>query len=135
MMRKRTVSSIVAAASLLILVVAFHAWADDWMLLGSRTVALIGERDEILVTADMGTFKAIQIRVIDTGVEFDRLVIVFRNGRTIEAPIREFIPAGGSTRVIDLPGRNRIITKIIMHYKTRPGTLDRAQVEAWGLRN
>ena len=73
--------------------------------------------------------------MIDRGVEFDRLLVVFRNGQTVEAQIREFIPAGGETRVIDLPGRNRVIARIIMYYTTRPGTLDRAEVEVWGLRD
>ena len=39
-----------------------------------------------------GTFKAIKLRVVDTGVEFDRLVVVFRNGRTVEEWIRDVHP-------------------------------------------
>ena len=134
-MKKRTAFSVVALASLLVLLAASWAWADDWVLLGRKMVALGDDRDEIWVTSSMGTFKAIKLQVIDKGVEFDRLLVILRNGRTIEEPIRQFIPAGGSTRVIDLPGRERVITKIIMHYTTRPGTLDRAEVEAWGLRD
>ena len=134
-MRRKPAFSLAAVAFFLVVVLAFSALADDWVFLGRRTVALSGDVDEILVTASEGTFKALQLRVRDTGVQFDRVVVVFRNGRTAEAAIRDFIPAGGSTRVFNLPGRERVITKIILHYTTRPGTLDRAEVEAWGLRD
>jgi hypothetical protein len=134
-MRKATICVVIAVTCLTALAVALVASADDWVLLGKRTVALSADRDEIWVGEGEGRFKALKLRVIDTGVEFDRAVIVFGNDQTIEAPIRDFIPAGGSTGVFDLPGGNRVIKKIIMHYTTRPGTLDRAEVELWGLRD
>jgi hypothetical protein len=134
-MKKRTALLMVSLAVVLVLTVALGAFADDWVLLGKKTVALGADRDEIWVGSGEGTFKAIKLYVIDKGVQFDRLEVVFRNGRTVEEWIRAFIPAGGETRVIDLPGRERFISKIILYYTTRPGTLDRAQVEAWGLRD
>lgn len=132
-MKKKTALLILSLACALVLTTALAAVADDWELLGRKTVALGDDRDEIWIGSGEGTFKAIKLRVVDRGVEFDRLLIVLRNGRTIEASIRDFIPAGGETRVIDLPGRERYITKVIMHYTTRPGTLDRAEVQLWGL--
>ena len=134
-MKKKNAFLIAALACALVLTVALAAFADDWVVLGRKTVALGTDRDEIWVGSDEGKFKAIKLRVLDTGVEFDRVLVVFRTGRTVEASIREFIPAGGETRVLDLPGRDRVIKKVIMHYTTRPGTLDRAEVEVWGLRD
>lgn len=132
-MKKRSKVVAVSLACILVLVAVVGAVADDWELLGRKTVALGADRDEIWVGTGEGTFKAIKLRVVDTGVEFDRLLVVLRNGRTIDVSIRDFIPAGGETRVIDLPGRERYITKVILHYTTRPGTLDRAEVQLWGL--
>ena len=134
-MKRKNAFLTVLFACVLVFALTAAAFADDWVVLGRKTVALGSDRDEIWVGADEGTYKAIKLRVMDKGVEFDRVLVVFRNGRTVEASIRTFIPAGGETRVIDLPGRNRIISKIIFHYTTRPGTLDRAEVEVWGLRN
>ena len=134
-MKKGRMCSIIALAALLVLGAAIWASADDWVLLGTRTVALGADRDEIWVGEGMGTFKAIKLHVVDRGVEFDRLLVAFRNGRTVEAGIRAFIPAGGYTRDIDLPGRERFISRVVMYYTTRPGTLDRAVVEVWGLRD
>jgi hypothetical protein len=134
-MRKKTAFLVLALSCFLVLTFALCAFADDWVFLGKRTVALGYDHDEIWVGSGEGTLKAIKLRVIDQGVQFDRLLIVLRNGRTIEEWIRDFIPAGGETRAIDLPGRERVVTKVIMYYTTRPGTLDRAEVELWGLRD
>ncbi len=134
-MKKKTAIMMVSLAIVLVLATALCAFADDWVMIGKKVVALGQDRDEIWVGAGEGTYKAIKLRVVDKGIEFDRLLVVFRNGKTAEASIRQFIPAGGETRVIDLPGRNRIISKIIMNYTTRAGTLDRAEVEVWGLKN
>lgn len=134
-MRKRTALLVLTLSCFFILSFALCAFADDWVFLGKRVVALSADRDEIWVGTGEGTFKAIKLRVLDKGVQFDSLLIVLRNGRTIDEPLRDFIPAGGETRAIDLPGRERVITKVILHYTTRPGTLDRAEVELWGLRD
>jgi len=134
-MKKGRICSIIALSALLVLAASIWASADDWVLLGTRTVALANDRDTIWVGEGMGTFKALKLRVVDRGVEFDHALVTFGNGRTVEAQIRSFIPAGGETRVLDLPGRERFISNIVMYYTTRPGTLDRAQVQVWGLRD
>jgi hypothetical protein len=133
-MLRRKVLLIVTLASLLVLSVALSACAENWGYLGSRTVSLLTERDEIMVTASEGMFNAMRLEVKNTGVEFDSLEIVFGNGKKIDVPIREYIPAGGRTRVIDLPGNNRYIRKIIMFYKTVPGNIVPAVIEAWGVK-
>jgi hypothetical protein len=133
-MKIRTIWLVAAVAALLVLVGAFTVQADDWVLLGTRTVALSADRDVIYVGADEGLFKALRFTVRDNGVQFERIVVEFRNGRTVERVFHEFVAAGVTTRAFDLPGHDRVIRKIVFYYTTRPGTLDRAQVEAWGLR-
>jgi hypothetical protein len=133
-MKLRTMWSVAAVAALLVFVVTFSAWADDWVLLGTRTVALSADRDVINVGSGEGLFKALRLTVRDKGVQFERIVVEFRNGRTVETAFHEFVAAGVTTRAFNLPGRDRIIRKIVFYYTTRPGTLDRAVVEAWGLR-
>jgi hypothetical protein len=117
----------------LVLIAALWACAEDWVFLGSKTVSLLTERDEIIASGQ-GMFQGLRLEVKNTGVEFDSLQILFGNGEKIDVPIREYIPAGGHTRVIDLPGNKRFIHKIIMFYKTSPGNLIPAQVEAWGVK-
>jgi hypothetical protein len=125
------------ALFLMILTLALSAEAarDRWVILGRKTVSFGAERDVIRVTGWRGDFKRIQLYVRETGVHFQDLNVVFANGRTVDVPIRSFIPEGGRSRVIDLPGRSREIQKITMIYATRIGARDKALVEVWGLRD
>ncbi|BEH10290.1 MULTISPECIES: DUF2541 family protein [Geobacter] len=113
----------------LLILFSTSAWADEWVKLGDRTVRLMAERDEIPVTALKGEFKRIQIRGEESGVEFKAVVVVLANGRRINVPVRNFIPKGGKTREIDLPGKDRAIRKVVFWYKTRTGADGRARVE------
>lgn len=123
-------------AGALIAAVAASPWstvhARDWQLLGQRSVRFLTDRDEIPVTAARGAFRRIKLRVLDAAVEFIQVEIMFSNGDRMDVPVRSLIRAGGETRAIDLPGRERFIRKVMLVYKTRPGARERATVELWG---
>ena len=87
-----------------------------WRLLGTKKVAFLTEKDVILVGAKRGIFKKIKLTVRKSGVRFHDLKIHFVNGSIMDVQIRKVIPAGGETRVIDLPGHNRYIEKVIFWY-------------------
>jgi hypothetical protein len=108
------------------------ASAGRWTLLGERSVRLLGDRDEILVTAARGTMRRIRLRVLDQGVEFFDVTVHFASGERFEAQLRHFIQAGGQTRAIDLPGRDRVIRRVSLTYRTRRGADTRARVQLWG---
>jgi hypothetical protein len=73
--------------------------------------------------------------VRETGVHIADVNVVFANGRTVDVPVRSFIPEGGRSRVIDLPGKSRVIQRITLVYATRIGARDKALVDVWGLRD
>ena len=125
------------ALFLMILTVALCAEAarERWVILGRKTVSFGAEKDVIRVTAWRGEFKKIQLYVRETGVHIADLNVVFANGRTVDVPVRSFIPEGGRSRVIDLPGKSRVIQRITLVYATRIGARDKALVEIWGLRD
>jgi hypothetical protein len=113
-----------------------------WVFLGERKVDFKAERDVIAVTAAKGVFKKIQLRIKGRAVHFLDLEVVYGNGETHDVKIRKLIPKGGQTRVIDLPGNNRIIRKVKLTYrsaakkknkgkKNRPG---KAHVRLFGRR-
>jgi hypothetical protein len=109
--------------------------AQGWTLLGSSKVHGAGvDHDEIIVTAARGDFSAIKLLVQNEGVEFERVVVHFANGTQTEMAIRDFIPAGGETRVLDLPGRDRIIRKVDFFYKSNPATKLKGKVVLYGRR-
>ena len=95
---------------------ALFAQTPNWKLLGAREVKFRTERDVIVVGADEGVYKKIKLTVHKSGVNFKDMKVYFANGDVFDVKIRNFIPAGGETRVIDLPGNNRIITKVVFWY-------------------
>ena len=103
----------------------------QWEKLGERKVNRKVDRDEILVTARDGRFSKIKIGVRRSGINMHRCVIHFANGGKQEVNIRKNIPAGSSTRVIDINGGKRVIKKVVFWYDTK-GLQDKAVVALWG---
>ena len=109
--------------------------AQAWTFLGSAKVHGAGvDHDEIVVTAVRGEFSAIKLFVENEGIEFEHIIVHFANGGQTEVNIRDFIPAGGETRVLDLPGRDRIIRKVDFYYKSDPVTKMKGKVKLFGRR-
>jgi hypothetical protein len=104
-----------------------------WVLLGERHIDGHMDTDKIDVGKDKGTFRAIQFRVEGGDVRFEKIQVKYLNGTVEDIDVRSDIPAGGRTRVIDLPGDRRVIESIAMWYskgewRTRPG------VRVYGIR-
>lgn len=108
--------------------------AGPWTLLGSCKVHGRADYDEIVVTRAQGDFKAIKLFVENEGIDFDRVVVHYGNGATDKIDIRNFVPAGGETRVIDLAGGDRVIRKVVFYYKSNPATSRKGKVLLYGRR-
>jgi hypothetical protein len=108
------------------------AQAPKWKLLGTKLVTFRTEKDIIPVGADEGVYKKIKLTVKRSGVNFKDMKVHFANGDIIDVQIRRVIPAGGETRVIDLPGNNRIIKQVVFWYESTTKNAKRATVRLWG---
>jgi len=84
--------------------------------LGDAHVDGAVDHDTIRVGRSDGTFRAIQLRVSGGAIRFDRVIVRYGNGSQEELAIRDLIPAGGQTRIIDLPGDRRIIRSVDLWY-------------------
>lgn len=115
-----------------ILICITAAQAGDWKKLGARNVKHRTEKDVILVGAKEGTFKAIKLTVKKSGIHMLDMKVHFVNGDVFDVEIRNFIPAGGETRVIDLPGVNRRIEKVTFWYKSLKKNDKEARIRLWG---
>ena len=117
--------------------------AATWVRLGARTVNFRTEHDVIRVGIDRGRFRAIRFEVRRHAVRIVDVKVTFGNRTVHDVPLRAVIPAGGRSRVIELPGGPRRIRRIDFVYRSaappppaRRGRRPRpkAVVEAWGLR-
>jgi hypothetical protein len=108
-------------------------YGGNWTLLGERHIDGRADNDKIDIGRDNGTFRAIQFRVDDGTVMFDRIRVKYLNGEAENISVRSEIPSGGRTRVIDLPGRRRVIESVSMWYSKR-NRHTRPTVRVYGVR-
>lgn len=102
-----------------------------WEQLGKETVNSKTERDEIR-TASKGFVKQIVIEVRGTAVYFESVSVHLGKGEVIDLPIRSIVKAGERSRVFDLPGKARIIRKVVFYYKKIKEGSGKAEVVLWG---
>jgi hypothetical protein len=122
------------AAMLAMLFFSVTAMAGQWTLLGSSKVHGHRDYDEIIVTGSRGDYRAIKLFVQNEGIDFDRVVVHYGNGTVDKIEIKNFIPAGGETRVIDLAGGDRVIQKVVFYYKSNAMTSRKGKVLLYGKR-
>jgi hypothetical protein len=120
-------------AALLFLGLATAASAQKWQYLGEANVDGGIDHDRIMVTAAKGEYRAIQLRVERGPIRFDRVVVHFGNGSSDPISIAGRIPAGGKTRVIDLPGNRRVIESVEFWYERGNWASAKPKVRLWGV--
>jgi hypothetical protein len=129
-----TLKSIRAAGlTVFLFSVSSISFAQRWSYLGEANVDGAVDHDNIVVTAERGEFRAIQIRVEKAPIEFERVIVHYGEGDSEPIFIRSRIPAGGHTRIIDLPGNRRIIKSVELWYARASGSPRRPKVRLFGI--
>jgi hypothetical protein len=105
----------------------------EWIRLGGKDVRFLIDRDTVRVGRAEGRFSAIRLKVRRAPVEVLNLRVTFGNGTRMDVPVREVVPPGGTSRIIDLPGNNRGIDRIEMIYRAMPALTGTAEVCIEGL--
>ena len=104
----------------LLILIATASYAQpgrDWVMLGQSHVDGAVDHDRIVITGARGEFRALRIRVENSAIRFDRVLVHFGDGSTMPIGIRGRINAGGQTRILDLPGRRRVIDSVEFWYE------------------
>jgi hypothetical protein len=101
-----------------------------WRLLGERAVQGRRDRDRITIGAYEGRFDQLVLVVADGNIQLSKLALTFGNGERFNPEVRHLFQEGARTRVIDLPGNNRVIRRIDLAY----GRFGRGKaiVQVWG---
>lgn len=103
-----------------------------WEKLGTMTVNMKLDHDELMVTAKDGIFKAVKFNVASSPVKVISIKIVFGNGQTELFKINKQFAPGTESNILDLPGNKRIIHKIVFNYVTKPNPKGKARISVWG---
>jgi hypothetical protein len=102
-----------------------------WTLLGTQGVAGNRDRDTIRVGKKKGGFDQLTMVVTDSDLDLQDFTIVFTGGQKWSPRIKHTFKEGSRSRVIDLPGKDRTITRIELLYANLPGG-GKAKVEIYG---
>jgi len=108
--------------------------SPGWHKIGEAKVSFKTEKDQfIILGADR--FKSIQVKVKDSPVHIDDMVIQYQGGLKETVSIRSDLGAGTESREIGLKNSSAELRKVSFVYKTVPAnTTQKATLELWGLK-
>ena len=106
--------------------------AQRFEKLGDRKVNFKSDKDQISGWGD-GFYKALKLKVTGGSVNMQKMVIHFRNGETHEVELKQNFADGDESRAIDVPGKRRLIDKVVFWYEaTSSSEGNKPVVELWG---
>lgn len=109
-----------------------NAWENKgWVKLGEQTVNGKVDHDTIRVGKYEGKFTKLTLVVEKSELELLQFNVTFGNGEKLAPEVKHYFKEGDRTRVIDLPGDERVIQKIDVTYKNLPHG-GNAKLEVWG---
>jgi len=109
--------------------------AAEWRLIGKTQASHSADHDTIVVQGPFDNFRRVKFKVTDAPLNLQRMVITYGNGERDKIDVRENIPKGGESRVIDLHGESqRSIRKIEFWYDTKSSGQGTADVTVFGMK-
>jgi len=101
--------------------------------LGKAHVDGLTDHDDIHVGRYEGRFHSVLLEVHHAPIMFDHVVIHYGDGYAQTLPVNRFIPEGGNSQWIMLPGGERVIHSVELWYaRGRPDDPNRPEVELYG---
>ena len=91
-----------------------------WVHLGTRQVDFRVDHDVVVAAGD-GRFRRIRLVVDGGDLEMFHVKVTFGDGETFSPATRFYFKDNARSRVIDLPGRERIIRRIDFYYRSVVG--------------
>jgi len=110
----------------------YKAENAPWKFIGDKRVSFGLDHDVIITGNVNDDFRQLKVKVTDGPLKMYDMKIYFDNGQIQDVPIRVLIPKGGETRVIDLDGGLRHLSKIEFWYETKGFIQGRSRVAVWG---
>ena len=109
--------------------------AGEWRLIGQTHADHGADHDTIIVKGPFDNFRKIKFKVTDAPLNMQHMVVTYDNGAPDKIDIRQNIPQGGESRVIDMRGvGKRSIRKIDFWYDTKGFLKGKADVTVFGMK-
>jgi hypothetical protein len=107
----------------------------EWRLIGQTHADHGADHDAIIVKGPFDNFRRIKFKVTDAPLNMQHMVVTYDNGAPDRIDVRQNIPQGGESRVIDLRGvGKRSIRKIEFWYDTKGFLKGKADVTVFGMK-
>ena len=109
--------------------------AGTWRLIGQTHADHAQDHDTIIVKGPYDNFRKIKFKVTDAPLNMQRMVVTYDNGAPDNIEIRQNVPQGGESRVIDLRGAGkRSLKRIDFWYDTKGFLKGKADVTVFGMK-
>ena len=103
-----------------------------WKFIADKKVGWGVDHDVIHTGNVRDDFRQLRIRVTDGPLKMYDMKIYFDKGTVQDVSIRNVIRQGGESRIIDLDGGLRHISKVEFWYETKGFARGKARVALWG---
>jgi hypothetical protein len=98
---------------------SLFAHGQVWDFMGGTQIDGTRDHDTIQVTRHESLFSEIQLRVSDSTIFFDRIIIHFSDGSSALVPVGDRISSEGKNYVIDIPRKGHVVESVeVWYYKT-----------------
>lgn len=106
----------------------------SWRLLGTTHAQHTADHDVIVVAGPHDYFRKLKFKVTDAPLNMQRMIVTYDDGRPENIDVRENIPKGGESRVIDLKGGKRKLKTVEFWYDTKGFLNGKADVTLFGMK-
>jgi hypothetical protein len=111
---------------------AATAKAGDWFFLEDKKVGFGVDHDVIHFGNWKDDVRQLKIKVTDGPLKMYSMKIHFDNGTTQNVELRNRFAQGSESRVIDMDGGLRHLTKIEFWYETKGFVRGKSRIAVWG---
>ena len=106
--------------------------AGVWFFLGDKKVGFGADHDVINFGNWRDDVRQLKLKITDGPLKMYNMIIHFDNGATQNIELRNRFAQGSESRVIDLDGGLRHLTKIEFWYETKGFVRGKSRVAVWG---
>jgi len=104
----------------------------DWFFLGDKSVGFGVDHDVIHFGNWKDDVRQIKLKVTDGPLKMYNMKIYFDNGTTQDVQLRNRFAQGSESRVIDMNGGLRHLSKIEFTYETKGFLRGKSRIALWG---